>query len=56
MIGRIDFTVGRVIVGALAVLLSTELAAQSIGFKQSLAQYIVSDRNIAEFYRARDYR
>jgi len=56
MMGRIEFRMGKVMVSVLALLFSTELAAQSIGFKQSLAQYTVSERSISSFYRARDYR
>ena len=56
MMGRIEFRMGKVMVSVLALLFSTELAAQAIGFKQSLAQYSVSERSIASFYRARDYR
>ena len=56
MMGRIDFRRAKVLASVLAVLFSTELAAQAIGFKQSLAQYTVSERSIAKFYRARKYR
>ena len=56
MKGRIDLSFVKVMVTALALVFSTDLAAQSIGFKQSLAQYVVSDRDISRFYRARDYR
>ena len=56
MKGRIDLSLVKVMVTALALVLSTDLAAQSIGFKQSLAQYVVSDRDISRFYHARDYR
>ena len=56
MMGRIEFRMDKVMVSVLALVLSTELAAQSIGFKQSLAQYTVSERSIAKFYRAREYR
>jgi hypothetical protein len=38
--GRIDLSLVKVMVTALALLFSTDLAAQSIGFKQSLAQYV----------------
>ena len=55
MMGRIDFRIAKVLASVLAVLFSTELAAQAFGFKQSLAQYISSDRSISGFYRARDY-
>ena len=56
MFGQIDVRMGKFIVSILALLFSTELAAQTIGFKQSLAQYTVSHRSISGFYRARDYR
>ena len=56
MKGRIDLSLVKVMVTALALLFSTDLAAQSIGFKQSLAQYVISDRDIFRFYRARDFR
>ena len=55
MKGRIDLSLVKVMVTALALVFSTDLAAQSIGFKQSLAQHVVSDRDISRFYRARDY-
>ena len=55
MMGRIDFRIAKVLASVLAVLFSTELAAQAFGFKQSLAQYISSNRSISGFYRARDY-
>ena len=41
MKGRIDLSLVKVMVTALALVLSTDLAAQSIGFKQSLAQYVI---------------
>lgn len=56
MMGRIEFRMGKVMVSVLALVFSTELAAQAIGFKQSLAQNTVLERSIARFYRARDYR
>jgi len=56
MICRIDLSLVKVMVSALSLLFSAELAAQSIGFKQSLAQYVVSDQDVSGFYRARDYR
>jgi len=56
MKGRIDLSFVKVMVTALALVFSTDLAAQSIGFKQSLAQYVVPNRDISLFYRARDYR
>ena len=55
MKGRIDLSLVKVMVTALALVFSTDLAAHSIGFKQSLAQHVVSDRDISRFYRARDY-